>query len=52
MKPGMSLGKHYLQFRDLRAEVAKLAGGEAPEVLAEDLDEALQFLADSALLLA
>lgn len=38
--------------RDLRAEVKKLAGDEAPELLAEDVDEALQFLADSALLLA
>lgn len=38
--------------RDLRAEVAKVAGDEASEVLPEDLDEALQFLADSALLLA
>ena len=38
--------------RDLRAEVTKLAGDTAPELLPEDVDEALQFLADSALLLA
>ena len=38
--------------RDLQAEVTRLAGEEAPELLAEDLEEALQFLADSALLIA
>lgn len=38
--------------RELGAEVTRVAGGEAPEVLPEDLEEALQFLADSALLLA
>ncbi len=38
--------------RDLRSEVAKLAGDDAPELLPDDLEEALQFLADSALLTA
>ncbi len=37
--------------RDLRGEVAKLAGDNSPELLPEDLEEALQFLADSALLI-
>lgn len=36
--------------RDLRAEVTRLAGDDAPELLPEDLEEALQLLADSALL--
>ena len=37
--------------RDLRAAVATLAAADTPELLPEDVEEALQFLADSALLI-